>query len=388
MGSYQGAEVCDLIGLYLLHKLSPILDNGAYGLYRDDGLCVVKGRSGTEWERLKKTIRNAFAVEGFKITLEGNLHKTDFLDVVLDMRKNEYLPFRKENSKTLYINNGSNHPRYVRNAISEMTRKRISGLSKTQELFDQARSAYDNALSASGHAKMGSFNTSESKTRKRKRKRKVIYFHPPYCTSVKTKIGKEFLKLVDKHFPSHHKLRPIFNRSTLKVSYSALPNVKASLQRHNGKILRKHIDENTDRTCNCRNPGSCPVENNCLKENVIYKATVTTIDDQKEYIGSSCTTFKTRYNNHMSSFRASATLKKKQSTTLSTYIHKLKETNKQYDIEWKIIDQKRVNKNTVSKICSICNLERLTIALADKKKSLNKRAELTSKCPHLRSAFL
>ena len=40
MGSYDGAEVCELVGLYLLHKISSsgIFEKGCYGIYRDDGL--------------------------------------------------------------------------------------------------------------------------------------------------------------------------------------------------------------------------------------------------------------------------------------------------------------------------------------------------------------
>ena len=42
MGSWDGAEVADLVGLYLLSKLSILgLD---VGLYRDDGLAVLRLR--------------------------------------------------------------------------------------------------------------------------------------------------------------------------------------------------------------------------------------------------------------------------------------------------------------------------------------------------------
>ena len=48
MGAYDGAEVAELCGLYVLHKLESVI-----GLYRDDGLAVVKG-SGPDIERLRK----------------------------------------------------------------------------------------------------------------------------------------------------------------------------------------------------------------------------------------------------------------------------------------------------------------------------------------------
>ena len=38
MGSYDGAEVCELIGTYMLSQVNQIIDNSDVDLYRDDGL--------------------------------------------------------------------------------------------------------------------------------------------------------------------------------------------------------------------------------------------------------------------------------------------------------------------------------------------------------------
>ena len=40
MGSYMGAEICDLVGLYLLNDLGKIAEANGIGLYRDDGLMI------------------------------------------------------------------------------------------------------------------------------------------------------------------------------------------------------------------------------------------------------------------------------------------------------------------------------------------------------------
>ena len=40
MGSHDRAETCELIGLYLLNQIKDL--NGNFGLYRDDGLGVIK----------------------------------------------------------------------------------------------------------------------------------------------------------------------------------------------------------------------------------------------------------------------------------------------------------------------------------------------------------
>ena len=42
MGSYDGAEVCQLVGAYLLNNLGHIIDKTGVGLYRDNGLGVLR----------------------------------------------------------------------------------------------------------------------------------------------------------------------------------------------------------------------------------------------------------------------------------------------------------------------------------------------------------
>ena len=143
MGSFHGAEICDLLGLYLLNRLSAILSEGSYGLYRDDGLAITRKLPPSGLERLSKSIRKVFDEAGFKITIDTGLYCTDFLDVYLDLRKDEYRPFRKENSRTAYIDNASNHPRYVRKALPGMMHQRIYSLSKNCEVYEQSRKIYD-----------------------------------------------------------------------------------------------------------------------------------------------------------------------------------------------------------------------------------------------------
>ena len=60
----------------------------------------------------------------------------------------------------------------------------------------------------------------------RKRKHDVLWFNPPYNSTVSTNIGREFLKLIDECFHKGHKLRKAFNRHTVKISYSTTPNMQ------------------------------------------------------------------------------------------------------------------------------------------------------------------
>ena len=59
MGSFDGAEICELVGLFILNKLSNIIPTKDLGLYRDDGLAVLRNKSGPEMERTRKNIIKA-----------------------------------------------------------------------------------------------------------------------------------------------------------------------------------------------------------------------------------------------------------------------------------------------------------------------------------------
>ena len=98
MGSFQGAEVCDLVGLYLLSQLGTLKIN--CGLYRDDGLGEIGGTN-RQIENIKKKICEIFRKNNLKITVEANLKVVDFLDVTLDLNTNSYKPFMKSNNTLL-----------------------------------------------------------------------------------------------------------------------------------------------------------------------------------------------------------------------------------------------------------------------------------------------
>ena len=79
MGSHDGAESCEIIGLYLLQKIKEEV-KGNYGLYRDDGLVVIKDTP-QNIENIKKRLCTILKKAGLKITVEANLKVVSFLDV-------------------------------------------------------------------------------------------------------------------------------------------------------------------------------------------------------------------------------------------------------------------------------------------------------------------
>ena len=82
MGSYDGAETCELIGLYILNKINHIIDNKDVGLYRDDGLAELRNHSLTEANRKAKEITQIFQGLELKVTTEINNKCANFLDVI------------------------------------------------------------------------------------------------------------------------------------------------------------------------------------------------------------------------------------------------------------------------------------------------------------------
>ena len=142
----------------------------------------------------------------------------------------------------------------------------------------------------------GSNNKNDRK--KRKRGGKVIWFNLPYSKSVKTNVVAQFVKLIGKHFPRSDKLHKIFNRNRLKVSYSCMKNMQQIIKAYNSKILKSNQSTN-EKSCNCRQKSNCPLRGNCLVNDIVYKAKVTSTDSQNPacYIGLVSGNFKTRYNN-------------------------------------------------------------------------------------------
>ena len=301
MGSYDGGEICELVGIYLLGKLSNIVDRNNIGLYRDDGLCVIENANGPKLDRLRKDIIAIFHNEGLKITIDTNLTTTDFLDVTLDLCTGKYYPYRKPNNRPLYVNANSNHPPTILKQLPTMVNTRLSLLSINEYEFDKAEPLYENALKSSGFNKCLKFGNTQT-TRLRNRSRRVIWFNPPYNAEVETNIVKIFLKLVKKHFHKRHRYRKIFNTNTIKLSYSCTPNVKNLIKQHNSSILKSETNTNK-RDCNCRNKNSFPLDGKCLVECIVYEATNSTTNQTKTYFGLAEGSFKSRYNNHTKSFR-------------------------------------------------------------------------------------
>ena len=126
-----------------------------------------------------------------------------------------------------------------------MINNRLFKLSSNKQIFDSIKKG---ALISSGHYKLNDYDKNDPNCNSKKNKRliKIIYFNPAFCNYVKTNIGKKFLDLVRLHFPKSKKIHKIFNKNTIKISYSCLPNIRNIINSHNKKILE--AENKTNRT--------------------------------------------------------------------------------------------------------------------------------------------
>ena len=87
-GVYDGEEVCELIGIYMLYLIGKKYVSKGIRLCRDDGLALFKNVSETASEKIKKQ-------NGQQMITECNLKVINYLDVTLNLNDGSYRPYRK-----------------------------------------------------------------------------------------------------------------------------------------------------------------------------------------------------------------------------------------------------------------------------------------------------
>ena len=173
MGCYDGAEVCELVGCYILNQLSTVMRNELVGLYRDDGLGIMKKMSRPEIERKRKQKIKIFKDCGLNITIQTNLTSADFLNIRLNFRDNTNQPHKKPNSEPIYINKSSNHPKNIIKDLPKAIGKRLSDTSCNQEVFEAAAPIYEEALTKNGFNKKLSYTENNSNNPHKKKEKRI-----------------------------------------------------------------------------------------------------------------------------------------------------------------------------------------------------------------------
>ena len=394
------SQIADLVGLYILNMLTRIISHQQTGLYHDDGLIYIPNSNGPLSSSIQKRIIRAFKFLGFRIKISSNIKIVNFLDVTLDLSNNAYKPFIKTNQNPTYINVNSNHPKNIIKQIPKAVNLRIGKLSANEKIFKESSKRYINALKNSGFKEDFRYlnenitneitkeNNNYDQTNKN-RKRKIIWFNPTFCKLANIDVGKYFLRLIDKHFKQDNRLHKIFNRKTLKISYSCTKNISQIINSHNNELINKfrnRVNNNNINSkkieCNCKSRSDCPMNGLCNLDNVVYQAIIypkEDINDKKYYTGISYTTFKIRYGNHKFSFSHEH---QKNQTALSKHYRGLKVKGLTPEIQWSILRRSSTPKSFDSS-CNLCLEEKIHILLFPEPKTLlNKRNELIARCRH------
>ena len=408
-GSFDSAQIADLIGLYILYCLTDTnsFELNDVGIYRDDGLIIVKNSSGPKADRIRKEITRKFKKIGFKIDVKSNIKIVDFLDVTFNISNNTIQNYMKPNNSLIYVNTKSNHPPKVIAQIPKSVNFRLARNSSNLELFNKYKEEYQTALEKSGH-KSYDFKypiSNNNNKRNKNRKRNCIRFLPPYNKMLKTNIGKRFLNLISKHFPPGHMLQKIINKNNVKIGYSCTENIGRIIQNHNISVKNKNLKnknknlknksnnkKNNEKMCSCHKKEECVLQNKCMSKEIVYKARIYSKEEPniiKIYYGITKPEFKARLANHTISFKNE---NRSLDTELSKEMWRLKRVSKTPQITWEIEHKSKIC-NSLYNTCRLCLWECISIInfKATKRKNeeiLNSRNEIALSCIHRKCYLL
>ena len=203
------------------------------GLHKGDGLIVLKNKNGLQTDRTRKKIVKIFKDTDVSTDITTNLVEANFLDVTFYLLDETYQPYRKPKNELKHINVSSNHPPQIIKQLVNTINDRLSTDSSSEKVFNESKNYYEDALNKSGYKTQWEYkipSTSINRNSK-SRKRKIVWFNPPYNQSVSTHVAQTFLKLIDKHFTRSNRLHKIFNRNTIKTSYSCGNNIEQHVKK-------------------------------------------------------------------------------------------------------------------------------------------------------------
>ena len=166
IGGFESAFFADLVAAFILENTTNCFDNSAYnGIYRDDGIDIIKGRrttdemcdwlddfqakvnilTGSDHLQFTAEIWNPSAAENEEPRNKNVTIRTEqsfpYLDMELYWRENE-LNFRihlKPNQQLKYLNKGSTHTNATFKAIPNGVLKRLANLTSANPETENKR---------------------------------------------------------------------------------------------------------------------------------------------------------------------------------------------------------------------------------------------------------
>ena len=222
MGSFNSAEVHELVWLYISNKVKALLGSSNVCLYRDDGLAILQKGNGPKVGRLKDII-SLFNDGRLAIKIDTSLIDTDFSDHFLNLNTEKYFSSKKLNITPLYIHSKIQPLIVNYKAIVINGQQKHFKLSEKTE-FNKLKITYEATIKNSGYQTTRKFEKPSQNTRWNWN-RKVIWSNLPFSLNFK-KNRSIIIKVICKHFPRNHSFKNIFNLNTTNISYSSMKNMK------------------------------------------------------------------------------------------------------------------------------------------------------------------
>lgn len=102
--------------------------------------------------------------------------------------------------------------------------------------------------------------------------KETTWFNPLFNLGVKSHI----VKLLSTYFHNSSVFYKIFNRNTVKLSYSCTSNFVTTRKSQNARISKDSVLQSIvdSERCNCRDKNKYPLDGVCESEGFVYKAEV------------------------------------------------------------------------------------------------------------------
>ena len=98
MGIFNGAEVFELAGLFMLNELPKRFDKDNIALYRDDSLSVFKNYIGHQNDKVRKEMIDLFKQHHLNLEIKCNLKIVDYLNIMFDLTTRLFKRYNKTNN--------------------------------------------------------------------------------------------------------------------------------------------------------------------------------------------------------------------------------------------------------------------------------------------------
>ena len=147
MGSYDGAEICELVGLLILNNpYKTWYQKTTQDFTETMALSLLQTKEVSQPTKYAKKSSNPSNLSISKSKFTG-LPSVDFLDVTLNLKNGTFKPLKKPNDSLLYVHMSSSHPPQQ---IPTSIAGRLSNNSFNKTVFIASKACYEDALKTSG----------------------------------------------------------------------------------------------------------------------------------------------------------------------------------------------------------------------------------------------